>query len=77
MPLSLPPLNNTVAKESNENLVDKANWSLFKEKVSLDYDDKVVKVALEGHTLPCLHFNSFCKPTPRHLYIFVWFPGEI
>ena len=64
-------------KDDQQNLIDKDSWPIIVEKISLDYDDKVDKLLLDGHTLPCLHSDGFCKPTLKHPFIFVWFPEEI
>ena len=53
------------------------NFSLIdEEKHSLDYDDKLDKLILESHTLPCVHSESFSKATLKYPYNFVRFPEE-
>ena len=43
------------------------------EKYSLNFDDKIDKQKLEGHNLPCPHFDGFCWPTLKLPYAIVWF----
>ena len=64
-------------KDDADYLIDIDNWSLRIEEVSLDYDEKVDKLILEGHTSPCLHFDGFCKPTLKHSCSTLWFPEKI
>ena len=45
--------------------------------MSLDFDDKINKLALECLTFPCLHSDVFHKPTLKHPYTFVCFLEEI
>ena len=68
--------SNSRCEEDQESFFDKSSWSLINEEISLDYDDKLQKLILEGQTLPCLHSDDFCKPTPKHPYTFVWFPEK-
>ena len=30
----------------------------------------------DGHTLPCLHTDGYCKPTTQTPYILLWFNEE-
>ena len=47
------------------------------EEDSLDNNDiKLDQLILEGHTLPCLQSDGFCKPTQRHPLDFAWLPEE-
>ena len=46
-------------KGVNVYLFDKDSWSLIIEEVSLDYDDRLDKLILEGYTLPYLHSGGF------------------
>ena len=51
--------SNSRCEEDQECLFDKDSWSLIIGEISLDYYDKSDKLRLEGHTLPCLHFDGF------------------
>ena len=55
-------------KVAKKYLFDKYSWSFIIEESSLDYDDKVDKLLLEGFTLPCLHSDDLCKRTLKHPY---------
>ena len=63
--------------DDKEYLIDKDIWSLITEGISLDYDDKLNKLILEGHFLSCLHSDGFSKPTLKNPYTILWFPEEI
>ena len=41
------------------------------------YDDKENKLNYDGHTLPCLHDDGFCKPTIITPLTIVWFPQDL
>ena len=53
------------------------SWSLTIQEITLDFDDKLEKLILEGHTLPCLYSDGFCKPTLKYPSTIVRFPEEI
>ena len=52
---------NSKSRYSDEQiyLKDKDSCSLILQKISLDYDDEIDKLILEGHTLQCLHSDVF------------------
>ena len=55
----------------------KDKCSLVIKELFLDVVNKSDKLILEGHTLPCLHSDGFCKPTLKYPNTIVWFPEEI
>ena len=44
---------------------------------SLNFEDKLDELILEGHTLPWLHSDGCLKPTLKHPYTFVRFSEEV
>ena len=60
-------------KDDQSCLIGK-DWSLIFEETSVDYEDKLVNLVLEFHTLSCLHSDEFCELTPKHPYTIVWLP---
>ena len=47
------------------------------EKISPVFDDKLVKLKIEGHTPPSHCSDGFCEPTLKHPYTIVSIPEEI
>ena len=46
------------------------SWKLTISEIEITYDDKENKMIYDGHTLPCLHTDGYCKPTTTNtLYI--------
>ena len=43
------------------------SWKLTISEIEITYDDKENKMIYDGHTLPCLHTDGYCKPTNKHL----------
>ena len=66
----------TKCTDNQDYLSDKDSRFLIIEEISLDYDDRIDKLAPDRHTLPYLQFDSFCKPTLKHPLTIVWFPEE-
>ena len=56
--------------------IDKGSWSLNSEETSLDYDNKITLINLEGLTLPCLTSDGFCKQVLKYPITTVWFPQD-
>ena len=53
-------------KNDAEYPIDKDSWSLIIDEILLDCDDILDTLILASQTLPCLHSDSFCKPTLKH-----------
>ena len=64
-------------QDDEKDLINKDSWSLINEDISLEFDDELDKLILEGQTLPCVHSDGFCKPTLKHSLTSLWFPEEI
>ena len=47
-------------------IYEKDSWPFIFEEISLDSDDELDKLILEGHTLPCLYTDGFCKVTLKY-----------
>ena len=52
------------------------SWKLTISEIEITYDDKENKMIYDGHTLPCLHTDGYCKPTTITPYTLVWFIEE-
>ena len=62
--------------EYQDYLIDHDNWSIIFEEISLDYDDEMNSIILEGHSIPCLHSDGCCQPALNHPYNIFWFLEE-
>ena len=60
-----------------EYIIEKGSWSLIVKEIELSYDDKDTKLIFDGHKLPCLMDDGFCKPTILTPNTIVWFPQEL
>ena len=67
----------SVCWDRYEYVIEKDSWSLIIREVELTYDDKKNTLIYNGHILPCLHDDGFCKPTILTPYTIVWFPEEL
>ena len=62
------------ARKQHELLIQ--SWKLTISEIEITYDDKENKMIYDGHTLPCLHTDGYCKPTIQTPYTLVWFHEE-
>ena len=72
-----PSIATSKCSSKQESLFDIDSCSIIVDEISLDHDDKQDKSILEGHTLACLHTDSFCTPLLKHPNIIVWFPADV
>ena len=45
------------------------SWKLKISEIEITYDDKENKMIYDGHTLPCLHTDGYCKLQQKHLIV--------
>ena len=67
----------SVCWDKYEYKIEKDSWSLIVREVEITYDDKENTLIYDGHILPCLHDDGFCKPTILTPYTIVWFPEDL
>ena len=66
-----------VCKDKHEYIIEKDFWSLIVRGVELTYDEKENTLIYNGHTLPCLHDDSFCHPRILTSCTIDWFPVDV
>ena len=63
--------------DRHENIIERDSCSLLVREFEITYDDNDNTLIYHERTLPCLHYDGFCKRTILTPFTIVWFPEEL